>query len=699
VWNNFSEPCTFQGQPDWFDSTKSCIKKSKPEDFERSFQDTIQSIRQNGFDSVVPISTAHYPLNGAHWVAAAIALDVETLPVKMTTSDEWFRWDEAFFVNAGFDQEYANIVWSRFRNHVGMNTAFILRYISSHGDNVHAVVLFPSVCNKHITTVQSLLAQHSEAITERAFTLGTKYAQDMFVQQLYPDESWVSQGAWGKTMRCFPVGTEAYPIRVYFISTKRSLSDMMRLKQEIRQLYGIGKGSIHMSDTKSQAIDIAKLVLNENSLAHINQTKWSSPLQRKHFAGEGRHEYRPMLEDEDEEDAAAAAATAVKNQFYLDGKPCALERAAVERVTRPRDWSPYRQYKFLQDLAKGKRTLSSPPTFRFVSSDVNSGAKGPDAIAGIAMIMERGWDGVMTMSSTPYNMSSMSSPLIGLDPDAAFQLLSDFLGVLAETKRVAHALALRYSGSLQRCIAEMCGQWHKDSSTASSSCVYNMADALDRYSPLFACMHHGHDPDAFHPPGAAPKMCSGAKRTVIRHLQRLGSWGWAGSLYNQHKERGSFAKLITNLSSPHVLGRLVKEMGALMRDNLKSEAIHVLRVKVSQLLYVEFAKRAQTGRVDLPASFFTTTSTLLHWLAQFEYTYTGQLLASAMYCLSVDLSISVEKALERHPGFFSEALKWCEALAVNGEANSDRRTNGNNHFLEGAQAKCAFSKPQHLCAP
>ena len=345
VWNNFTEPCTFEGEADWFDTTKSCVIKSSANDFEMSFQRTLDDLRQNGFDStisLVPVSNSLYPLNGAHRVAAAIALEMETMPVQKTQSEKWFKWDENFFVEKGFNLRFVDTAWARFREHTSKNADFILDYLKRSKDNIHAVVLFPSIRNMLLDKVKALLSEFTNTITERTFWLSTKYAADMFVQQIYPDEQWVSGGAWGKTSLCFPEGTESFPVRVMFVATLSPLSDIMRAKAHIRELYKIGKSSIHISDTNSQAIDIAKLVLNTNSLAYINETKWSSPSQRKRIACQS-----PDSNDSGE-----------KYRYYLDGKPCALGAVdiLIKSLQQPatlNDWSLYAQSKLLRDMSRG----------------------------------------------------------------------------------------------------------------------------------------------------------------------------------------------------------------------------------------------------------------------------------------------------------------------------------------------------------
>tara|TARA_B110000977_G_scaffold194922_1_gene272418 strand:- start:1470 stop:6215 length:4746 start_codon:yes stop_codon:yes gene_type:complete len=344
VWNNFKEPCKFTGQKDWFDASKPCVKKTSAEDFIRSFQKTIQSLKKNGFDtskSIVPVTSDLFPLNGAHRIAAAIALRMNTMPVQITSSSHSFNWDANFFIKKGFDKKYADFASTNFamRSNVVESE---LSFLQHQEQNLHAVVLFPSVKNQKVNTVKTILSEDAQIITKRIFWLN-KNAADMFVQQIYPNEAWVSNGAWGKTNYCFPKGTGRFPIRVLFISTSLSLDKVLDTKKKIRELYNIGKHSIHITDTRSQAMDVAKLVLNKHSLRYINHTKWTSPLQRKKIKCT-----KPKNVDENA-------------RFYIDGQPCALDMACggLPRIFTKRKtyWSSVEELWFALDTANIKYAL------------------------------------------------------------------------------------------------------------------------------------------------------------------------------------------------------------------------------------------------------------------------------------------------------------------------------------------------------
>ena len=109
--NNFQEPCKFKGDEDWFDSRKPCVKKTTAEDFRSSFYATIQSIRSNGMDSsisLVPVTKTGFPLNGAHRIAAAIALGQSSMPIQRAKKQHTFDWSYGFFQQKGLESKYSD---------------------------------------------------------------------------------------------------------------------------------------------------------------------------------------------------------------------------------------------------------------------------------------------------------------------------------------------------------------------------------------------------------------------------------------------------------------------------------------------------------------------------------------------------------------------------------------------------------------
>ena len=207
----FKEPCKFRGR-NWFDAYKPCIKKASAQDYLSSFEKTFENLNENGFSnskSTVQVTQNLFPLNGTDRIASAIALGMDTMPVQTTYFRHAIRWDANFFIKKGLPPKYIDFVWARFFKHIDNKVESILSFLQHRKENVHAVVLFPSVQNRKIDGVKEIIRKDAQIVVERTFWLN-KNASDMFVQQIYPKEAWVktniSNGtlhrALGKTNKC-----------------------------------------------------------------------------------------------------------------------------------------------------------------------------------------------------------------------------------------------------------------------------------------------------------------------------------------------------------------------------------------------------------------------------------------------------------------------------------------------------------------
>ena len=85
-----------------------------------------------GFDttlSMVPVSRSGFPLNGAHRIAAAIALGLPTIPVQHLASQAVYTWDHVFFTEKGLEAQYADFA--------------MLQWTLLHVSNVSTILFWP----------------------------------------------------------------------------------------------------------------------------------------------------------------------------------------------------------------------------------------------------------------------------------------------------------------------------------------------------------------------------------------------------------------------------------------------------------------------------------------------------------------------------------------------------------------------------
>ena len=322
VWNHFKEPCIFNGEQDWFDATKLCVTKSSAQDFQRSFANTLESIATRGFDttqSLVPVTRTGFPLNGAHRIAAAIALGLPTMPVQRVKLHHIYTWDHAFFTKQGLEAKYADFAMSQWMRHVKNDSAADADWslYIANGTGIHAAVVFPSTGGRFTDRIANIFTRNGIILTQRSIVFQTLDAADMFVQHLYPQEKWVANGgSRAKTKACYP--QNVWTTWVLFWESSLPLPEVLSVKQEIRALFNLGKHSIHITDTATQAVEIAKMALNRNSMDMLNRMAWSTPSQRK------------------AKRLCVPCATSEKQHcFYLDGQECVFETKDVPRDPTP----------------------------------------------------------------------------------------------------------------------------------------------------------------------------------------------------------------------------------------------------------------------------------------------------------------------------------------------------------------------------
>ena len=242
------------------------------QDFVDSFKVTLKSISENGYDSSlapIPVDDVYFaPLNGAHRLAASI---IHNQPVNCTAINyEKNLWagchcDFYFLKNrgTGLEEKYSD------------QAAF--QYIKLR-DDIRIAVVFPSAKGED-ATVRNIISSHGSILYEKHFEFNDQAAFN-FVRSLYgedaskgnpwlggPENNWA--GAQSKKALCF---TEPGPVRVYWFE-EISPEATANLKQTIRDLFGVGKHSVHTSDSYSETVIASGYLLNPNGIHFLSNAK------------------------------------------------------------------------------------------------------------------------------------------------------------------------------------------------------------------------------------------------------------------------------------------------------------------------------------------------------------------------------------------------------------------------------------------
>lgn len=189
-------------------------------------------------------------LTGAHEAACSLFLNRPIELVRTTHAPAIY--DYRFFQNRGFDDELLD--------------ATVLRFVERAPD-AYIALLWP-VAKGCETDVESILAP---VAYRKDVSLGPNGAHNLLTQ-VYAGEPWLGDpsrnypGVRNKLVPCFGSGG---PIRV-FVFQSDSLNTVLAAKQAIRKLFGIGKHSIHITDTHAEAVKLARLLLNRRSIHFLN---------------------------------------------------------------------------------------------------------------------------------------------------------------------------------------------------------------------------------------------------------------------------------------------------------------------------------------------------------------------------------------------------------------------------------------------
>jgi|TARA_R110001592_G_scaffold363338_1_gene684354 hypothetical protein len=248
LWNGFKE----YNNPD----------KNSFEKFDQYFKDIIESIKTNGFDSnisTVPTQDDFFILNGAHRTAACIALEKEIQTTSGTNGKDGMYncgWD--FFKGLGYPTKYADkiaIEYSKLKN------------------NTHMVLLFPAAKGQHQEAL-NILNNIGKVFYYKSTTIENNGPLNL-MRELYVGEAWAGNhqtnysGFRDKARLCYTNNNPTISLLVEF----DNLDDTIKAKKEIRNLYGVGNHSVHINDTHEETVRIAKLMFNDNSIHHLNNSK------------------------------------------------------------------------------------------------------------------------------------------------------------------------------------------------------------------------------------------------------------------------------------------------------------------------------------------------------------------------------------------------------------------------------------------
>lgn len=253
-------------------------EKSSFEKYIKEFEHTYEDIKNNGFDeskTLVPLSKVGTIINGAHRVASAIHLNEQVACID--TKLPIMTCDYKYFYERNVSEDVLDAVAQKF---------------IEYAENTYIAFLWPSGKDSKNEAEDKF----SNIVYKKKISLTPNGAFNL-LHELYKHMDWVGdksngyKGIQQKLIECFPF-FEPFTVIVF---QAESLEKVREIKEEVRKIYNIGFSSIHITDTKEEAIGISRLILNDNGLHFLNYAKPS----KIEFVKEKITEFKKFIQNND----------------------------------------------------------------------------------------------------------------------------------------------------------------------------------------------------------------------------------------------------------------------------------------------------------------------------------------------------------------------------------------------------------------
>lgn len=235
------------------DTHKNSIDK-----FFEVFDELIQDIKQNGFQedkSLIPVGDNNVLLDGAHRCTIAAYYKLEVTVIKFP----------GMIRNMGYEYFRDWLLYDKYLDRMVLQYCYLSRQI-------YCACIWPIASNvRKRRAALDIIKSKARIVYVKEVRLNYRGLTN-FMLQIYAGEPWVGtwrdmhEGVKGKVDWCYKKNKSTEVI--FFEGLK--LDIVTEIKKEIRELFGIDNHSVHISDLQEESCQMAELLLNKNSLHHMN---------------------------------------------------------------------------------------------------------------------------------------------------------------------------------------------------------------------------------------------------------------------------------------------------------------------------------------------------------------------------------------------------------------------------------------------
>lgn len=233
-------------------------EKNTIEKYFATFNALIDNVKTHGLDakeSVVPIGDNNSILDGSHRTAIAIYYKLELPIVKIDGINKIY--DYEFFQGRGLDNCYLDYM------------AYL--YVLYH-EHSYIACLWPRAdLRNKIKRTEQLIEQVAGIVYKKRIKFNYHGLQQLMIH-IYGNQEWAGsieddfKGIPFKAQKCY----RNMSFTTVYVLSGCNLDKMVDLKSRIREIFEIENHSIHITDTKKEAIEAAQVLLFKESVYLLN---------------------------------------------------------------------------------------------------------------------------------------------------------------------------------------------------------------------------------------------------------------------------------------------------------------------------------------------------------------------------------------------------------------------------------------------
>ena len=220
--------------------------KNGLDDFVSSFNQLIDQFETQDFNteiSLVPVTEDGVILDGAHRVAALAYYDKKVGIARCRGVKPKADFDFQYFKSRGLSWDTMDVIANE-----------MVHWIP----NMYVACLWPKMKNK--SDAYTLIEQQFGIVYEKGLHVNLTSFKSL-IRRVYEGQPWVNEpdSVNNKSMLCYDFNGQI--LFVFFVAN--SLDEVLAVKEKIRDMYDVGKHSLHITDSVEETRAIAEYILDE----------------------------------------------------------------------------------------------------------------------------------------------------------------------------------------------------------------------------------------------------------------------------------------------------------------------------------------------------------------------------------------------------------------------------------------------------